>query len=289
MYFDFCEGAKPDTNELHGSGYVDETGKRRPTCDILAQREFLKRLWAMFQLEFGVEEPIIMVHLSANKLPPIHAFCNVYLDGEQHAYVPKVDDDYTKILSLDTFRTEFLGQQFGGVPVLLPELNHLQVLCQQGQDPAVKTKGCARWLAATDTMLLYPLLHGTLFTPNWLDQDYLRPLLQARAAFGMADARFIGYWENHPGIQLNPASETLKASVYAKDDKLWLVVGNLGDQAQHVTVKLQVKTLAPRLDAHTATVRSVFGVGALTVDAGTVQLEVPRKSLRVIEMRGSQP
>ncbi|MCC7518453.1 MAG: hypothetical protein IT578_04625 [Verrucomicrobiae bacterium] len=288
MYFDFCEGAKPDLNELHGSGYVDDEGKRRPTYDILAQREFLKRLWAMFQQEFGNDEPIIMVHLSANKVPPIHSFCNVYFDGEQHNYVPKVDDDYTKILSLDTYRAEFLGQQFGGVPVLLPELNHLQVICEQSKDPAVKAQACARWRSATDTMLIYPLLHGTLFTPNWLDQDDLRPLLQARSAFGMADARFIGYWESNPAIQLSPASDTLKASVYIKPNKLWLVVGNLGDISISAAITLDMRQLSPNFDLAATKTKNIFGKGALDASGNTIRLEVPRKSLRVIELNAKQ-
>lgn len=285
MYFDFCQGALPDANELHGSGYVDDEGKRRPTYDLLAQREFFKRLMAMFQNELGVDEPIIMVHLSANKIPPIHAFCNVYFDGEQHAYVPKVDDDYTKILSLDTFRCEFLGRQFGGVPVLLPELNLLQIADVYAKDPAAKPKAHARWLAATDTMLIYPLLHGTLFSPSWLDPDYLAPLRNARAEFGMADARFIGYWENHPAIHLAPTTDQVKASVYAKDHRLWLVVGNLGDETAKANVRLDLRSLSPKLDPRAMQLKNIFGQGALATASNEIQLEVPRKSLRIIELK----
>jgi hypothetical protein len=126
FYFDFGEGAVADSNELHGSGYLDERGIRRPTYDILAQREFLKRLLIMFQDEFGIEDPLIMLHCSDNKIPPLHAFCNIYFDGEQFNFAPvKVDDDYTKVISLDRFRAEFLGTQFGGASVLLPELGDL--------------------------------------------------------------------------------------------------------------------------------------------------------------------
>jgi hypothetical protein len=133
-------------------------------------------------------------------------------------------------------------------------------------------------------MLIYPLLHGTLFSPGWLDKDYLKPLRDARAAFGMADARFIGYWENHPGIRLTPANEKLPASVYAKDDKLWLVVGNLSDEAKQATASLDLAKLCPSLDPKRATVRNVFGSGSLNGGAGTVTVVVPPKSLRVIEL-----
>ncbi|MBI4026672.1 MAG: hypothetical protein HY360_16940 [Verrucomicrobia bacterium] len=287
-YFDFCEGAKPDLNEFHGSGYVDEKGQRRPTCDVLAHREFLKRLVAMFQEEFGMEEPIIMVHLSANKIPPIHSFCNVYLDGEQHAYVPKVEDDYTAILSLDTFRAEFLCQQFGGVPVMLPELGNLHVAWLQAKTPDLRAQLAPRFHAAMDTLVLYPMLHGTLFQPAWLDMDYLTPLVKGRQEFGMADARFIGYWENNPTIQLSPSSDKIKASVYAKDDKLWLVAGNLGERSVRASVKLDLKALSPKLDPRATSTQNIFGVGSLEASAGAIQLEVPRKSLRVIEIKGAR-
>lgn len=287
FYFDFGEGAVADSNELHGSGYVDERGVRRPTYDILAQREFLKRLLIMFQDEFGIEDPLIMLHCSDNKIPPLHGFCNIYLDGEQFNFAPvKVEDDYTKVMSLDRFRAEFLGTQFGGASVLLPELGDLyaklmKVPVGERSNSTIKRN----FDKAIDTVLIFPFLHGTILVPDWLDEDYVGPLLEARAKFGMADARFVGYWEKNPALKLQNETDTLKVSAYVKTDKLWLVVANLGTNSQTATVTVNPPKLGARGIHFGMPWKNVFGVGDAPKPGNRVDVNVPAKSLRILELR----
>ncbi|HEX4054424.1 MAG TPA: glycoside hydrolase domain-containing protein [Tepidisphaeraceae bacterium] len=286
FYFDFGQGAVADSNKLHNSGYVDERGVRRPTYDILAQREFLKRVLIMFQDEFGIEDPLIMLHLSDNKIPPLHGLANIYFDGEQFDFSPvKVEDDYTKVISLDRFRAEFLGTQFGGASVLLPELGEffgklLKIPVAQRANSPIKRD----FDKAIDTVLIFPFLHGTILAPDWLDQDYVGPLFEARAKFGMGDARFVGYWEKNSALTLHNESDTLKASAYVKKDKLWLVVANLGTDSQTATVTLDLAKLGATGIPLGMPWKNVFGVGDVPKPGKNVDVNVPAKSLRILEL-----
>jgi len=284
MYFDFAQGAVPDRNMFHGSGYVDDKGVRHPTYDLLAQREFFKRLWAMLQEETGNDEPIVMIHDSACIVPPVDSFANVYFDGEQFLFSPKVDDDYTKVLSRASYRAEFLGSNFGGVPLLLTELNALQIKWNHAKAGSEKTAARQHFDAAIDTMLLYPLTHGTLFTPNWMDMEFVTPLLVAREKFDMGTARFYGYWENKDIVSLSPNNPDVLASIYAHDDKLWLVVGNWTDSTQTVTAKLNLAKISPRLNVVNAVTKNIWKEGDVTHDGKHWNFSVPPKAARIIEI-----
>lgn len=284
LYFDFAQGAVPDRNQFHGSGYVDDKGVRHPTYDLLAQREFFKRLWVMLQQETGNDEPIVMIHDSACVVPPVDSFANVYFDGEQFLFSPKVDDDYTKVLSRDSYRAEFLGSNFGGVPLLLTELNTLQIKWMSAKTEPEKTIARQHFDAAIDTMLLYPLTHGTLFTPNWMDMEYIQPLLVARHEFNMSTARFYGYWENQNLVTLSPNNPNVLASIYAHDDRLWLEIGNWTDSEQAVTATLDLAKISPHLNAATAVSKNIWKDGIVTHEGNTYHFSVPPKSARIIEI-----
>lgn len=284
IYFDFAQGAVPDRNQFHGSGYVDAKGVRHSTYDILAQREFFKRLWAMLQEETSNPEPIVMIHDSACIVPPVDSFANVYFDGEQFNFSPKVDDDYTKVLSRASFRAEFLGTNMGGVPLFLSELNALQIKWLRAKTEPEKSIARKHFDAAIDTMLLYTQTHGTLFTPNWMDMEFVTPLLVAREQFDMGTARFYGYWEDKNLVTLLPENPDVLASIYAHDDKLWLVVGNWTDTEQTVNAKLNLTKTSPHLNSATATIKNIWKDGTVTNDGEYYHFSVPPKSARIIEI-----
>lgn len=284
VYFDFSQGAVADRNEFHGSGYIDENGVRQPTFDLLAQRRFFKRLWHMLQEETGSDEPVVMIHNSACLVPPVHSFANVYFDGEQFRFTPKVDDDYTKVLTRESFRAEFLGSNFGAIPLFLPELGHLQQNYLRAKTQPEKSQAHRRWNAALDTMLLYPITHGTLFNPSRMDLNYLQPFLQARRSFDIAKARFYGYWENQALVTLSSPHPEVKTSLYAHDNRLWLVSGNWTDSEQNVTARLDLSKISPALDPAKANYKNIWKDGSFTANGSTYQYTVPPKAVRVIEI-----
>ncbi len=286
IYFDFSQGAVADRNEFHGSGYVDENGVRHPTFDLLAQREFYKRLWHMLQEETGSDEPVVMIHNSACIVPPVHSFTNIYFDGEQFNFTPKVDDDYTKVLTRDSFRAEFLGSTFGGVPMFLPELGHLQQKVLRAKTEPEKSQAHATWNAALDTLMLYPPLHGTLFTPSRMDLKYLQPYLEGRRNFNMATARFHGYWENQSLLSQTASSPEVFTSLYAHDDRFWLVTGNWTNAEQSVTIKLNLSKISPKFDLTKASSKNIWKDGAFTANGDSYRYTVPPKTVRIIEMKG---
>lgn len=285
MYFDFAQGPVPDTNELHGAGYVDEKGDRRPTYDILAEREFHKRLWAMLQEETGSDEPLVMIHNSEAILPAVNSFANIYYDGEQFLYSPKVYDDYTKVVSRERFRAEFLGSNFGGIPMFLPELGLINADWVNAKNETDKAAAHKILLRAMDSMLLMTLTHGTLFSPEQMDLGYIQPLLDAQVEFKLGEANFLGYWENQHLVSLSPDNPEVKASLYIRDNRFWLEVGNWTDQEQMVNAKLDLAKICPALKAATAVTKNIWKDGAVTRSGDSWKFSVPPKSARIIEIR----
>jgi hypothetical protein len=282
-YFDFDGGAIPDTSELHGSGYVNEAGERRPTYDIREYRDFHQRLWAMLQDELHTDEPVVMVHNSASLAPAIHTFTNMWLDGEQFNFAPKVSDDYTKVLSRDTFRAEFLGSNFGSVVVFLPALGHLHEDWKQAKTPETKDATRKRLQSGTDTLLLYPMLHGTLFLPSWQDMEYLRPLYEARHALDIGTARFYGYWENKDLVSMSGGNTDVVASIYAQDNRFWLVVGNWNGTEQNVTATLSMDKISSKLGTNPA-LKKLWKSDSATRNGNQVRLTVPAKAMSIVEI-----
>ncbi len=100
----------------------------------------------------------------------------------------------------------------------------------------------------------------------------------------MADTRFVGCWEKNPDLTLQNESDTLKASVYVKKDKPWLVVANLGTDSQTATVTLNPANLGATGIDPGMPWKNVFGVGDVSKAGNSVNVNVLAKSLRILEL-----
>jgi hypothetical protein len=100
----------------------------------------------------------------------------------------------------------------------------------------------------------------------------------------MSTARFYGYWEDQNLVTLSPDNPDVLASIYAHDDKLWLVVGNWTDTEQTINAKLNLAKISPRLNAATAIIKSIWKDGTVTHDGNNYHFSVPPKSARIIEI-----
>lgn len=94
-------------NESHGCGYTDRNGNRRATYPMLKIREHVKNIYETVHERGG----IIDAHQSSCCTLPTLAFCDSYYDGEN--IQDSLSNDNMELLSLDAFRAEYMGYNFG--------------------------------------------------------------------------------------------------------------------------------------------------------------------------------
>ena len=140
-YLDGPEWPMACNNQLHGCGYRAADGTVRPTYDIFATRDFMKRLYVLTRQR--KPDGQLNIHNSTVMVIPTLGWGTSTWGGEQiDAIKPPVKT--LDILPMDAFRTEFMGRQWG-VPS--------EFLVYDGQPYYAKD------------LLAYTLLHGVLIRP----------------------------------------------------------------------------------------------------------------------------
>jgi len=222
------------TRKDHGHGYVDEQGRRHPTWEIREHRQWLLRIYTYLK-EKDPETPILL-HLSG-QMPKImgYSFCDYLWTGEMWLEELKRDRSY-KNLSLDTFRTEALGQIWGPAVFWISELKSALAFL-----PPEERK-LEPW--AYRHIMGLMLTHDTLPTYAGLRlRDYL-PIWKALDRFGLDDTdQFLPYWQQNTGIELEPKSNNLVATAYVKPNRALVVLFNNTDNDLNVSVKISSQKL----------------------------------------------
>jgi len=134
-------------------------------------------------LKSNPKQSLTIAHMSSKVTIPILAYEDAYLDGEQFGDVVK--DNYLDVLTLEAFRTEFVGKQWGLIPIFLPEFRRPYI------DKVEPTRGLMALL----------MLHDVLIWPEWCNVSVVNDALQALDKFEYADADFIPYYARNPAQQ----------------------------------------------------------------------------------------
>ena len=198
-------------NEAHGCGYRDENGKLRMTWPILATREHVKKLYAAVHKRGG----IIDTHQSSCCLMPTLAFCDSYFDGEN--IQKNIREGMENFLSMDTFRCEFMGRNFGILPHLI----------------AYVDEGSYRMR----NLMAITLPHNVLPRPMkpFAIAD-VKKVWDAYDDFGIRNAVWKPYWKKESAVTSKDAGVYI--STFEKESKLMAAVSNFN--ADNVTVTLQL-------------------------------------------------
>ncbi len=204
IYID-CWGPTPCTAGT--CGWKDDKGVVHPTRPIRAYREMLRRVYALFRERRP--NALLMMHMSSEVVIPMLSFADTILDGEQYTS-GTLHDDYVDLLPPDKFRAEFLGRNYGPVEFFLPELREPYVA--QG----------------TLDLAAYTLLHDVNVWPIWSDGATWNKLYEALDAFGIADAKFLPYWQDS-GAKSDPK---VLVSSYVGAKGAILAVMNTGDATE---------------------------------------------------------
>ena len=256
-------------NPAHGA-WVDSNGVVRPSTDILGMRKFLKRLRTLFYLKG--KPGYLLIHASNSELIPAYTFATGIVDGEQFRH-RLVADDYIGSVSVDQVRMQNAPGQYGVRNVWIPSF-----VSFHAADPTWQGSDAER--RAFRNFMTLVLLHDGEIWPIFVPLDERVALLGALDAFRTYQASFVGYWSQAP---LATTSRALaRISTYRRTGALLLVVGNLSSSAESVDVS--VALAAAGLPA-TATARLVPDGTPLAFSGGRLDLTVPAKDFRLIEVR----
>lgn len=203
-----------------GLGY-ERDGQRYPTFPIRAYRELYRRMYAVIKSRPG--PTFTMAHMSGKVTIPILAYEDSYLDGEHFRGVVK--DSYLDMMSLDTFRAEYMGRQWGIMPFFLPEFDAER----------------AKQVEPTRGLMALLMLHDTAVWPIWCNADVVNEALAALDSFGYVDSEFVGYFAGGPPATTDMGD--VYVSAYRKPGKALLVVGNVGREAREGTVAVNAAGL----------------------------------------------
>ena len=155
------------------------------------------------------------LHQSGQMIAPVLGFATSYWDGEQ--FTEYQDKFLLDFLPLDTFRTEFMGRQWG-VPA--------EMLTYRLPGTEHQKKGL---------FLLHDVHDGAGYETN-------KKLFDVFDEFGRSDATWLPYWSNSEFVTVAP--EEARASLYRHPKNgVLIMVLNTAHEPKDVSVHLNLKEL----------------------------------------------
>jgi hypothetical protein len=239
-----------------GCGY-ERDGKVYPTFPILGYRDLYRRMYAV--LKDTPRETFSMAHMSGKVTIPILAYEDSYLDGEH--FRGRVADSYLDMMGLDTFRTEYMGRQWGIMPYFLPEFDAEH----------------AKQVEPTRGLMALLMLHDTAVWPIWCNAAVANEALAALDEFGYADADFVGYFDNPAPAATD--MQDVHVSAYRKGNRTLLIVGNVSREDRQGTVTLNAACFGGKLPARA---QDWPAKTPLALTGGELSLSVPRLGYRLV-------
>ncbi len=196
------------SNALHGCGWTDADGRRHPTLPIFATREAMKRFRRILDDQGG--ERLFIAHTSGQITLPTLSFADAYLDAEHLTGQPRPFR-----LSLDSFRAEFMGHNYG-----LPAY----FLCYDWNQGLTTPEGLA-----------ISLLHDTELPWSF---EAMAPIWDLWDRFGVDQCEFLPYWQAERWLASAPAG--VKVSAYRRaDGHLLVVAANLTEREVSGAIRLR--------------------------------------------------
>lgn len=247
-------------------GY-EENGIRYATYPIRAQRQLFKRLYAVVKSQpwktwqWG--------HMSAKMNIPVLSWLDGYYDGEHPFSALVRDKSYMEVMTLDTFRAEFIGRQWGLAPLFLPEM--------RGK--------IASDVEPTRELMAIGMVHDVpicrLFC-NGYEMDRIRRELDL---FDYGHSDFYAYYDEIP-----PASTDMKevyVSAYKHDNgSVLLVAANLSKEKLDRNGKIRIDF--NRLGVKPDKLMTWPDRKPIAVVNGEFELTVPKMNYRMVVL-GTPP
>jgi hypothetical protein len=259
VFLDGTEYVWHCSNRRHGCGYVRPDESLAPTYPIWAVRSMMKRIYNIVRSRKPYAQ--INVHNSNCMVMPTLGWATSYWDGEQLRDFPP-RSSATEVLSLDAFRTEFMGCQWGVAA---------EFLGYEQEDG--KVFGYQQAYAFT-------LLHDVLVR-SWRIGPSLAlasALWRLSDEFRRKEAEWLPYWRNAEYVSIQP--EGVYASLYRHSDTgILMVISNLGREEVTAQVRLNLEKLGltNELSACDALTRE-----EIAADSGTFTLALKSLGWKII-------
>jgi hypothetical protein len=265
LYFDFtfpyrCQAAH------HPCGYQTPAGERRGEFHVFATRRLLQTIYE--RVKAARPDARLLLHTSGALMYPYIGFGDMMLNGEQlRQPLAAANARYMDVLPLTTLRAEYRGRQAGLAPFIIPELATATGLPdpKRTADPA-----------PTNELLALALLHDVGIWPIYCHLEAVEAVRQAQRRFGIAQARFLPYWE--AGGPLRLGRRELLASAWVKPGAMLVAVVNRGGRG--IEARLQLKAAGAR--ERLVGARDALTGKELPVESRGLALSVPARGFRLV-------
>jgi hypothetical protein len=267
LYFDFtfpyrCQAAH------HPCGYDTATGERRGEFRVFATRRLLQTIYE--RVKAVRPDTRLMLHTSGALMYPYIGFGDMMLNGEQlRQPLTAANGRYMDVLPLASLRAEYRGQHAGLAPFIIPELATAAGL------PNPKLTADA---APTNELLALALLHDVGVWPIYCHLEAMEAVRQAQRDFGIAQARFLPYWERAGPVRLSHPG--LLASAWLKSGGTLTVVVNRGSQNAETRLHLR----AAGGDGRLAGAWDALTGSPMPVETAGLALMVPARGFRLVRL-----
>ena len=261
--------------------YTNEKGSKYP---LFADREIHKRIYQMVK-SFG-NDKVVITHASGGVGPWVHSFSDLNIGGEEKPYCmggKKTAGDPIDCYALDKFHVEYSTAALLGVPG--GNLGYVNI----GLDPTHFYKDNPKTCEAnTEAFLSMLMLNDALISDlgTARDENVIRKYYLLQDSFGVNDSEFLGWWEMEGLVTLK--AKTSKASIYLKNDlsAALLTVVNLDDNAVSENVNINPdKLTSSTSNLKIISAKEVFKNDQLDLNGNAFTLNIPRHSLRIIEIK----
>jgi hypothetical protein len=213
-----------DDNARHGHGFMDVFGRSGFTWPFLDKRRFAKRLAAVVR-QTGPGRRHWMSHAHARLVPPVHAFADSFLPGEELGGAVRANPwFYTDVLDEAAWRVEYRGESSGLVHVLLPEF-------------ATVAPGMLR--EVSESLLGLAAVNDVNVDNGFVDVAAIGEYWDLRRRLKLLDAEFVGHWRSDALVRAEP--ETTRASAYRTAEGLVIPVRNAASTAQDVRLQVDLE------------------------------------------------
>ena len=238
-------GGRFCTNAAHGCGLVDRDGTQYKRFSILGHRELQKRLYVMFQKNWP--DFIIENHASDRLFMSSLSFAHSMVDGERLCQAAGADMGYFHVLSLADFRSQFMGKNFGYVPVLLTEVSR-GIGSPKNKDPDHRKKIVAvlgpPGVPRSEHIVGMLLVHDSVAWGAYMNPVPFARLVALKRDFGWDDdTEFIPYWDNKSVVSVTSDQSPVVVSVFLRPHRVLFVVMNNSDSEATVELSPRWKNL----------------------------------------------
>lgn len=171
---------------------------------IFEYRELFKRIIESLRTDNPSSQ--IIIHSSGHLALPIVSLADTYIDGEQYRGVVK--NNYLDVLGLDQLRAEFMGRQWGLIPIFLPEFDASN----------------AAKIEPTRGLMGLLMLHDIGIWPLWCNVSEVNRALSALDRFNFQQSEFLPYFSAHPPALSSSPNILVSSYKNSNTDQLLAVI-----------------------------------------------------------------